>query len=226
MPAISAVLKFGAVEIDLKIAAGKIIEAENGAATVKILIAALRARIGTNGEVCKMIRKARTDDIGAVAAIYDAIHDLEEQGKTSIGWKRGIYPTSETALQALNAGELFVLEADGEVIASAKINREQMPAYAEVSWRYPASPDQVMVLHTLTVAPWASGKGYGREFLKFYETYALEQGCPILRIDTNARNIIAREMYRRHGYIESGIIPCSFNGIEGVNLVCMEKSLK
>lgn len=226
MPAISAVLKFGAVEIDLKIAAGMIIETESGAAIVKIPIAALHARIGTNEEVCRMIRRARMEDIGAIAAIYDAIHDLEEQGKTSIGWKRGIYPTSETALQALNAGELFVLEADGKVIASAKINQEQMPAYAEVSWRYPASQEQVMVLHTLTVAPWASGRGYGREFLKFYETYALEQDCPILRIDTNARNTIAREMYRRHGYIESGIIPCRFNGIENVNLVCMEKSLK
>ena len=30
-------------------------------------------------------------------------------------------------------------------------------------------------------------------------------------------------MYAKHGYIESGVIPCEFNGIPGVNLVCMEK---
>ena len=38
-------------------------------------------------------------------------------------------------------------------------------------------------------------------------------------------NTVARAMYARHGYIESGIIPCEFNGIPDVGLVCMEKML-
>ena len=83
-----------------------------------------------------------------------------------------------------------------------------------------------MVLHTLTVDPLCFGQGYARRFLDFYEAYALENSCPVLRIDTNAKNAVARKMYARRGYLESGVIPTVFNGIPDVMLVCMEKRLE
>jgi hypothetical protein len=44
-------------------------------------------------------------------------------------------------------------------------------------------------------------------------------------MDTNARNTRARAMYKRLGYSEPDIVPCVFNGIEGVQLVLLEKML-
>ena len=35
----------------------------------------------------------------------------------------------------------------------------------------------------------------------------------------------ARAMYQKLGYEERGIVPCVFNGIPGVQLVCLEKYL-
>ena len=172
-----------------------------------------------------MIRRAEPGDIPAIAAIYDAILDLEERGETTIGWQRGVYPTADTARQAVEAGDMYVLEADGAIAASARINRQQMPAYAEVDWRYMAPENRVMVLHTLTVDPARSGRGLARRFLAFYEEIARKNGCIALRIDTNEKNAAARAMYQKHGYVESGVIPCEFNGIPGVNLVCLEKKL-
>ena len=171
------------------------------------------------------IRLAREYDIPAVAAIYDRVLREEEQGRYTIGWIRGIYPTEETAGTAIAAVELFVLETEGKVIASARINHEQMPAYARVSWSVDAAQDQVMVMHTLTVDPEMNGCGAGKRFLQFYEEYALEHGSYVLRIDTNERNLNARRMYAAAGYEEKGIIPCEFNGIPDVGLVCMEKVL-
>lgn len=172
-----------------------------------------------------MIRLAEVGDIPVISAIYDAIHDQEAAGKASIGWQRGVYPTADTAREAVALGEMYVLEDGGQVAASGRINRSQMPAYAQVAWRYPAGEHQVLVLHTLTVDPALRGRGYARQFLLFYEELAGSLGCTALRIDTNAKNAVARGMYARHGYIESGIIPCEFNGIPGVNLVCMEKKV-
>ena len=172
-----------------------------------------------------MIRLARADDLPAVAAIYDRIHDAEAAGRLTTGWLRGVYPTGATARAALAAGDLFVLEDGGAIVAAARINREQVDVYARVPWRWPARDDEVMVLHTLTVDPQKAGRGYGRRFVGFYERYALEHGCPVLRIDTNAKNTAARAMYARHGYVESAIIPTVFNGIPDVMLVCMEKRL-
>lgn len=170
-----------------------------------------------------MIRKATLDDLPAISAIYEAIHDREEAGRLTIGWARGVYPTADTARAAIEAGELYVLEHEGRAAASARINKAQMPAYAQVQWRWPAPDDQVLVMHTLTVDPALSRRGFARQFLEFYETLARDMGCAVLRIDTNARNAVARAMYARHGYVESGVIPCVFNGIPGVQLVCMEK---
>ena len=47
----------------------------------------------------------------------------------------------------------------------------------------------------------------------------------MLRLDANEKDAAARAMYARHGYLESAILPTVFNGIPGVNLVCMEKRL-
>ena len=82
-----------------------------------------------------------------------------------------------------------------------------------------------MVLHTLVGYPQAKGRGYGSRFVDFYESYALEHGCRYLRMDTNERNASARALYRNLGYREVSIVPCAFNGIPGVQLVCLEKTL-
>ncbi len=172
------------------------------------------------------IRKARLEDIPQVAAIYDRLLSEEENGRAVIGWIRGVYPTEQTARDALEAGTLFVLEREGSVAAAAKIDQNQVPEYAGAPWRYPEAPDaQVMVLHTLVVDPAFAGQGCGTQFVAFYEEYALACGCPYLRMDTNARNAAARRLYARLGYWEAGIVPCVFNGIPDVQLVCLEKKL-
>lgn len=105
-----------------------------------------------------MIRKATAADIPAIAAIYNALLDREEQGLLTTGWTRGIYPTEQTALDALTAGTLYVLEDEGRVTAAAKIDQHQMPQYAQCPWQYEAPPERVLVLHTLVVDPAVKGK--------------------------------------------------------------------
>lgn len=172
-----------------------------------------------------MIRKATEKDIDAIEEIYLRQHALEECGKGVTGWKRDIYPTRKTATDSVRLGDMFVYERDGEIIACGRINREQVDVYASVPWLYKATDDEVMVLHTLCVSPDKKGKGVGTEFVEFYEAYARESGCTVLRIDTNERNIPARTLYRKLGYREAATVPCTFNGICGVGLVCIEKKL-
>ena len=56
------------------------------------------------------VRRAVREDIPQITAIYDRILTEEEQGRAVVGWIRGVYPTEQTALDALEAGTLFVLE--------------------------------------------------------------------------------------------------------------------
>ncbi len=172
-----------------------------------------------------MIRHAIKNDIPYIVKIYDKILELEAQGKANTGWQKGVYPTEKTALKALAKGELFVFEEDGQILAAAKINQEQEPEYAKCKWMYDAPDSEVMVMHTLVVDPDAAGFGIGSKFVGFYEEFALKNGCHYLRMDTNVTNIAARALYKKLGFSEQGIIPCVFNGIVGVELVCLEKKL-
>ena len=171
------------------------------------------------------IRKAAEKDLDAVEALYDAIHTAEENGGQTIGWIRGVYPVRATAEQSLQRGDLFVLEDGGRLCGTAILNNKQVDAYQKGAWRHDVPEEQVCVLHTLVIDPHCSGKGYGRAFLLFYESYARQTGCTELRIDTNARNTAARAMYQKHGYTEIGIVPTDFNGIPGIDLVLLEKYL-
>lgn len=171
------------------------------------------------------IRKARQEDLQAVAEIYEQIHTQEENGHACIGWIRGVYPTLLTARASLERDDLFVMEADGGLVGAAIINQQQVDVYANGRWQDDPCGDEVMVLHTLVISPQEARKGYGRQFVHFYEAYALQNGCRFLRMDTNARNQRARAMYAKLGYREADIVDCVFNGIEGVKLVLLEKRL-
>lgn len=170
-------------------------------------------------------RKATVSDIDAIADIYGEIHTAQEKGEATVGWIRGVYPTRKTAEDSVMLGDMFVMESGGKIIAAARINKEQVDVYADVQWKYAAAPEKVMVLHTLVVSPVEKGKGYGTKFVDFYESYAKENRCSVLRMDTNEKNTVARALYKKLGYREAGIVPCTFNGISGVGLVCLEKKL-
>ena len=171
------------------------------------------------------IRPAEEYDLAAVAEIYEAIHTEEEAGRAEIGWVRGVYPTRETAAASLALGSLYVLEDEGRIFAAAKIDQEQVEHYAQIGWEIAASDSEVLVLHTLVVHPAAARRGYGKAFVAYYEDEARRRGCRALRLDTNAKNTAARRLYASLGYREAGVVPCVFNGIPGVNLVCLEKKV-
>ena len=78
-----------------------------------------------------MIRIAKESDLPAVAAVYEAILDHEDAtGLHYTGWKRGAYPTAETARSIFNAGTLYVgVDEDGAIWGSMNLNGVQLPEY-------------------------------------------------------------------------------------------------
>jgi GNAT superfamily N-acetyltransferase len=173
-----------------------------------------------------MIRRAKAPDLDSIMEIYNMIFKQEEEGLVSVGWVRGVYPTRKTILDALGRNDLFVYEDEGKILAVAIINQIQDKTYEKANWDYKVPADRVCVLHTLAVSPKFKGRGIGKEFIKFYEKYARENGWYELRMDTNEKNLKARSLYKSLSYKEIEIVATVFNGIPGVNLVLLEKNLK
>lgn len=172
-----------------------------------------------------MIRKAELKDIEAIASIYENIITLEEAGKYTTCWVRGVYPTEKTALNALSEGTLYVMEEDGIVVGSAIINQKPADGYERAKWKISATMEESLVIHTLAISPKATHKGYGEAFIRFYEDMGKERGLKALRLDTNEKNIKSRPFYKSLGYTEVDIVKSNFNGVGIVNLVCIEKEI-
>lgn len=174
-----------------------------------------------------IVRKATATDIDSVAGIYMLIHRLEKLGTITVGWDPQVYPVRATAEEALRNDSLFVMTSGSGIVASAIINSEQPEAYRLIDWEYPASDSEVGVLHTLTVNPHQSHKGFGRAFVAYFEAYARSNGCTITRLDTQVRNEAAFRMYPRLGYRLAGIRETRFQNLPApVALAMFEKPLR
>lgn len=171
------------------------------------------------------IRKSTLKDIDSITEIYNHIHDYTEAGVLHTGWIRDLYPTRLDAMEALARGDLFVECIEDRIVGSAIINKVQLAIYKNAPWKYLANPDEVMVIHTLTVDATIKRCGLGNKFMEFYEKYAIQNNCKYLRLDTNEKNIEARKFYKKLKFNEIAIIPTSFNKIGMVNLVLLEKEL-
>ena len=173
-----------------------------------------------------MIRPATEQDLAQVSAIYDAILDQEAAtGVVYTNWRKGAYPTLDTARTVLAAGTLYVGEEDGHLWGVVNLNGEQLPEYDAIPWSIAAGREQVGVIHTLCIHPDEAGRGRGREMVSFCEETARAQGKTVIRLDTWEGNRPANRLYPSLGYRYAGAAEFFFMGFIHEILNCYEKSL-
>ena len=172
-----------------------------------------------------MIRAATAADIGAICAIYGEIFAQEREGVSYTQWIEGAYPTRETAERGVSAGTMYVLEENGEVLASVILNSFQAKEYYEIPWLYPAEDSEVLVVHTLCVSPRAKGRGLGTRMVDFASGVAVGRGMKVIRLDTNVRNTPAQRLYTRQGWRVAGTHHALHEGALDTELVYLERRL-
>ena len=173
-----------------------------------------------------MIRPATEADLAPVGAIYAAILDKEAAtGVVYTNWRKGAYPTLDTARTVLAAGTLYVGEEDGRIWGVVNLNGEQLPEYDDIPWSIAAGREQVGVIHTLCIHPAASGRGRAKQMVAFCEMEARRQGKTVMRLDTWEGNLPANRMYPALGYRYAGAAEFFFQGFIREILNCHEKAL-
>ncbi|TAH64769.1 MAG: GNAT family N-acetyltransferase [Anaerolineaceae bacterium] len=170
-----------------------------------------------------MIRLARENDLELAAKIYDDILDLEEETISYTNWQKGIYPTIKDAKKAYLEGTFYVGEDDGIIWGSMILNELQLPEYANIPWTI--ETDRVLVIHTLCISPNFTGKGKAKEFVKFAEKYAKDNGYEAIRLDTYEGNLPANSMYPKLGYRYAGCTEFFFQEYIHEILNCYEKKI-
>lgn len=172
-----------------------------------------------------MIRVATAADIDAIEASYTELLLHEQEHGSNSQWVLGVYPTRETAVRAVEAGTMYVLEVDGKLGASVILNSYQAPWYYEVPWLYPAEDSEVLVIHTLCVPPSMAGRGLGTRLIDFATGMAYGRGMSVLRLDTNIKNFPAQRLYLKNGCRIAGSGHCLHEGVLDTELVYLERKL-
>ncbi|MEG1448135.1 MAG: GNAT family N-acetyltransferase [Oscillospiraceae bacterium] len=171
-----------------------------------------------------MIRKATMKDLGKIENLYNHVLDYEKIHKFC-GWEHGIYPTVITAINGIESNCMFIGEENDECFGSAILNQIQAHEYKNINWSYPASDDDILVIHTLCISPLFKKQGKGAEFLEFAEAYAKKLGLKYIRLDTHENNIPAFSLYTKCGYNYVETAPFTMLDGSSKNLKCLEKKL-
>ena len=172
-----------------------------------------------------MIRQAETRDLDAVEQGYTDLLTHEAETGSNSNWVLGVYPTRQTAADALARGELFVLEEDGEICASIILNQAQAAEYQQIPWEIPAADSEILVIHTLCIPPAKAGRGYGKRMARFALDHARHQGCRVIRLDTWAENKPAATLYQKLGFRLAGRAAVLHEGVIPEELIFFERDL-
>ncbi len=171
-----------------------------------------------------MVRRASSRDLDRIEEIYNSLlDDKETRGFTN--WQKGVYPTREFALKALERNDIFVGEDETGIFGTMLLNTDQLPEYKDIPWKHSAIPDEVLVIHTLCIDPAFKGRGKAREMIAFAEEYGRKNDMKVIRLDTYEGNIPACTMYPKLGYEYSGKAFFNFMGKIPEYLKCFEKLL-
>lgn len=147
------------------------------------------------------IQKAVNDNLDLIETIYnESIDWLESQDIHQ--WKRNVYPTRNSAQEALVEECLYCCFIDEKLAGTFIINEFQLLQYEALNWKY--NNGKILVLHTLVIRPCEAGKGIGRTVMEYIIEYAKKNGYTSIRLDVFPNNQAAVNLYRFFGFEYAG----------------------
>ena len=148
-------------------------------------------------EVFMGIRKASTDDLAAVLAIYKRAREFMRQTGNPTQWKDS-YPPEETVRKDIDTGHLFVWEQKGKLHGVFAFFREGDPVYdaLPVSWL-----NQLPYAAIHRVASAGTQKGMLGACVDFCLSV-----CPNLKIDTHKENTVMQSALIKQGFTPCGTV--------------------
>lgn len=146
------------------------------------------------------IRKGSWQDVGELAALYEEINDYLECHVNYPGWKKGVYPIREDAIQGVSEQNLFVMLKSGRIVGTLILNHRPEDGYRTANWHSNFDDKDIFVIHTLAVHPDFLHQGIGKKLLEFAVDYSIHMKMKAIRLDVYEKNIPAIRLYENTGF--------------------------
>ena len=144
----------------------------------------------------------------ATAADTDRCWLILQQGKAQMfregkhQWTEA-YPSRQSVENDIAAGNAYVIEQQGTVIAYGAVIANGEPAYRQIADLWLTNADYVVV-HRLAVADEAKRRGVAARFFGYAEQCALQRGITSFKVDTNYDNSYMQRLLRSQGFMYCG----------------------
>jgi len=143
-----------------------------------------------------MIRKGNLTDINRILKITKAC--TEHMIENNIFQWNAFYPNKNAFEKDVAREELYMMEADSELIGCVTMSTFMDKEYIPVSWLTPSKKN--LYIHRLAVHPKYQRKEYAQQLMSFAETYAISNEFDSIRLDTFSKNSRNQKFYELRGY--------------------------
>lgn len=142
----------------------------------------------------------KANDIDELEQLYNNLNDHLAKGVNYPGWRRGIYPVRQNAIDGVKYSNLYVAKHKGEIIGSVILSHEPEPAYYGAKWAFEYDYSNVFVVHTFVVNPKYLKCGIGKAIMDFSIEHAIKSQAKSIRLDVYENNIPAISLYEKCGF--------------------------
>ena len=146
------------------------------------------------------IEKGTECNIEELEALYNDLNDYLDAHVNYPGWKKGVYPVKETAIQGIEEGTLYVMKDGHQIVGTVILNQEQEAAYAKANWPMHLEDEDIMVIHTFAVHPTYLKKGIGTKLMDFIIQHSKNKKLKAIRLDVYEENKPAIKLYQKYGF--------------------------
>lgn len=147
-----------------------------------------------------MIETGSLADVDELEQLYNDLNDFLASGVNYPGWRKGIYPVRQDALDGINGSNLYVARENGKIVASVILNHEPEAAYDNAPWNIDVSYGKIFVVHTLAVHPLFLSSGIGTKMIDFSCERGKQTGMKAIRLDVYEKNAPAIHLYEKSGF--------------------------
>ena len=145
-----------------------------------------------------VIRKTTEADLSRIAEIYENAKRFMRESGNPNQWNSGT-PSIDTAHEDMDRGVGYVVEENGEIVATFMFSLDGEPTYAKIYEGAWLSDEPYGVIHRIAVAE------QGRGIIGFCIDECFSR-CQNLRIDTHRDNLPMQRALQKRGFVYCGII--------------------
>jgi ribosomal protein S18 acetylase RimI-like enzyme len=147
-----------------------------------------------------IIELGKENDINELEQLYNDLNDHLEKEVNYPGWKKGVYPIRQNAIDGVKQGNLYVAKYNGQIVGSLILSHEAEPAYYKVKWGFESDYSDIFVVYTFVVHPNFLKCGVGKELINFSIEHSIKSQVKSIRLDVYEGNIPAIKLYEKCGF--------------------------